>query len=571
MPDTLDMAGDARIVPLSVEYDEYRRDESRSVGEAERITFPTCEDDVRAVLRAVRERAVEEGEPPCAITVQGARTGLAAGAVPHGGLVLNLSRMNRYLGLRRGASGTFYLRVQPGVVLSELRKHLASKALPAPAGGWDTESAAALRALAAAPEQFFPTDPTETSACLGGMAACNASGARSYRYGPMRPHVSALRVVLADGDVVASHRGEVRAHGRHLSLPTLSGRVYELDLPTYQMPHTKNASGYFIEDDMDAVDLFIGSDGTLGVITELELALMPVPAVTWGVSCFFPREEAALDFTVAARPELGCAGAFEYFDAGALDILRSQRANSAAFASLPELDPDATCCIYVELDCEDEVQALEELIRLGRILGETGGSEDATWVARTDVDRESQRFFRHAVPESVNMLIDERRRTDPTITKLGSDMSVPDERLHDVVGLYRRTLAESGLQAAAWGHIGNNHLHVNVLPRDARDFATGKALFKEWAREVTAMGGAVSAEHGVGKLKRDFLTVMYGPKHIREMAQLKARLDPYGQLGRGNLFSEDVLDAVRAESTAHELAAHIGGTVENSQVAKGGE
>ena len=554
----------AGVMPLSAEYDEYRHDESRSVGEAQAIAFPTSEDEVRALLRKVRERAAATGERPEAVTVQGARTGLAAGAVPHGGLVLNLSRMNQYLGLRRGNDGMFYLRVQPGVVLSELRKHLAAKDVSAPAGGWDAESAAAVCDLAHAPEQFFPTDPTETSACLGGMAACNASGARSYRYGPMHPHVSGLRIVLADGDVVALRRGEVRARGRHLSLPTVSGHVYELNLPTYQMPRTKNASGYFIEDDMDAVDLFIGSDGTLGVITELELALMPVPAITWGVSCFFPNEQAALDFTMAARPELGCAGAFEYFDGGALDILRSQRANSAAFASLPELDSDAACCIYVELDCESEVQALDELSRLGRILAETGGSEDATWVARTDVDRESQRFFRHAVPESVNMLIDERRRTDPTITKLGSDMSVPDERLHDVVTLYRRTLAKSGLQSAAWGHIGNNHLHVNVLPRDARDFAAGKELFCGWAHEVTAMGGAVSAEHGVGKIKRDFLAVMYGEDHIREMAQLKAQLDPYGQLGRGNLFSEDELEAACAGAATVDAA-------EGGPVAKGGE
>lgn len=142
------------------------------------------------------------------------------------------------------------------------------------------------------------------------------------------------------------------------------------------------------------------------------------------------------------------------------------------------------------------------------------------------------------------MLIDERRRTDPTITKLGSDMSVPDERLHDVVALYRRTLAEAGLQSAAWGHIGNNHLHVNVLPRDAADFAAGKKLFSSWAAEVTQMGGAVSAEHGVGKIKRDFLRTMYGPEHILQMARLKRQLDPKGQLGRGNLFDEAVLDGL---------------------------
>ena len=146
------------------------------------------------------------------------------------------------------------------------------------------------------------------------------------------------------------------------------------------------------------------------------------------------------------------------------------------------------------------------------------------------------------------MLIDERRREDPSITKLGSDMSVPDDRLHDVVALYRRTLLEVGLESATWGHIGNNHLHVNVLPRDADDYRRGQELFASWAAEVTSMGGAVSAEHGVGKLKRGFLKTMYGEAAMRESARLKVQLDPKGQLGRGNLFSEDVLDAAVAEA-----------------------
>ena len=182
------------------------------------------------------------------------------------------------------------------------------------------------------------------------------------------------------------------------------------------------------------------------------------------------------------------------------------------------------------------------------MLASAGGDESATWVARTEVDRENLIFFRHAVPESVNMLIDERRRTDPTITKLGSDMSVPDERLRDVFALYRRTLAEAGLESAAWGHIGNNHIHVNILPRDAADYRAGGELFSCWAAEVSRMGGAVSAEHGVGKIKAGFLRTMYGPGHIAESARLKAELDPKGQLGRGNLFGEDVLERALKEA-----------------------
>ncbi|WP_019238982.1 MULTISPECIES: FAD-binding oxidoreductase [Enorma] len=523
------------IQPWSVEFDDFLHDESRNRGHAETISFPRTEEDVRAVVRELYAGAVP-------ITVQGARTGLAAGAVPQGGHVLNLSRMNRCLGLRQDERGRFFVRVQPGLVLSELRKYLAAKAIPA--DGWDAASLAYLAALAEAPEQMFPTDPTETSATLGGMAACNASGARSYRYGAMREHVTALRLVLADGDVLALRRGACCAHGRRLSITTEGGRRIDVALPRYEMPHAKNASGYFVADDMDAVDLVIGSDGTLGIITELELALLPAPDVTWGVSCFFAEESQAVAATIAARERMRHAAALEYFDPAALDVLRRARATGSAFAALPELPESFGCCLFVELQAASEEEAMEDVERLGRLVEEAGGDAGASWVARTAIDSETLRFFRHAVPESVNMLIDERRRTEPAITKLGSDMSVPNDRLADVMALYRSTLAEAGLEAAAWGHIGDNHLHVNILPRTSGEFAQGKELFRRWAHEVTAMGGAVSAEHGVGKIKRDFLEIMYGEEAIAQMARLKLAFDPAAQLGRGNLIPEQLLPAI---------------------------
>lgn len=190
------------------------------------------------------------------------------------------------------------------------------------------------------------------------------SGARSYAYGPMRPHVTGLHVALADGDLLELHRGQAHADARHLSLVTAEGRALELDLPGYTMPKTKNASGYFASDDMDAIDLFIGACGTLGVITELEIALQAAPSVVWGVSCFFDSEDKAVSFTDSVRPVLSHAAAIEYFDASALDILRRQREQSTAFASLPALDDEAKVCIYVELDCDDEAQATEELYHL---------------------------------------------------------------------------------------------------------------------------------------------------------------------------------------------------------------
>lgn len=514
----------------------YLRDESRSVGEAATISFPVTEQDVARVLRDLS--AVPEGPVP--VTVQGARTGLAAGAVPHGGHVMNLSRMNRVLGMGRTPDGAFTVRVQPGVVLADLRSAIAKGAFDTE--GWDEASLAALERFREAGPQFFPTDPTETSASIGGMVACNASGARSFRYGPVRGHVRGLRAVLADGRTVALGRGDAVAHGRRLTIEPEEGPAIEVRLPAYAMPSAKNASGYFAVDAMDAVDLFVGSDGTLAVVTEVELELMAAPPVVWGVNCFFAEEENALDFVEAVRPRIGCLAAVEYFDGAALEILSSQRVNDPAFSSLPEVPQGAGCCVFVELHCQDRDEALGALAEVGEVLREAGGDVGATWVGTTDVDRERQRFFRHAVPESVNMLIDERRRTSPGLTKLGSDMAVPDGRLKDVMVLYRRTLAEEGLESATWGHIGDNHLHVNVLPRDTGDYRRGKELFSRWAAEVTAMGGAVSAEHGVGKIKRDFLHTMYGDEGIAQMAAVKRALDPAGVLGRGTLFEERWLE-----------------------------
>lgn len=524
----------ANFIPCTSDYEEYLRDESRSVGWAEGIAFPESEDELRELVRSVHD----DGTP---VTVQGARSGLAAGAVPHGGLVLSTARMTSVLGMRRDAAGNFFVRVQPGLTLLEFREMVAKCSFDAQ--GWDSASLAALDELKAAPAQFFPPDPTEASAALGGIAACNASGSRSFRYGPARPHIAALRVVLSDGDVLALSRGTVFAQGRTLLLRTEGGRALELDLPTYEMPRSKNAAGYFAADDMDAIDLFIGACGTLGVISELELALQPAPGEMWGANCFLPSEQAAIDFTIAARERIRCAAAIEYFDEHALDILRAQKESNPAYAALPTLADSFRTCVFVELDCADEDEATDQLGELCDILEAAGGSADDAWVAINAADRASQRYFRHAIPESVNAIIDERRRVDATITKLGSDMSVPDDKLREVVTLYRRTLAEQGFESATWGHIGNNHLHVNILPRNAEEYARATDLFSHWACEVSAMGGAVSAEHGVGKLKAHFLEVMYGREHIAECAHLKSQIDPKGQFGRGNLFSEEELKA----------------------------
>ena len=492
---------------------DFLRDESRKTGAADAIAFPDSTDALSATLRAAATLNVP-------VTVQGARTGISAGAVPDGGVIVNLSRMDRILDFRADPLGNAFLRAQPGVTLAALRRHLADHAN-----------------TAGIPYLFTP-DPTETSASLGGMAACNASGACSFAHGATRNHIEALTVALADGDTLTLRRGQAFASGHRFSLTTDSGRAINGDLPRLDMPAVKNAAGYWVKPGMDLLDLFIGSEGTLGIIAELELRLRPPPAATLGILCYFTDEARALSCVTALREAAPAAHphtltAIEYFDAGALRLIRGSTASTGLL--LPPPRPHWNTALYLEWALAD-ADAPAPAALTSRALRASGGHPDDTWTASDAPALDKLKAFRHAVPEQVNALIAERKRTHPDLTKLGTDLSVPDGKLRDVMRLYRRDLATAGLQHVIFGHIGNNHLHVNILPRDMEEYATGKRLYRAWAEQAVAWGGSVSAEHGIGRLKTDLLEAMYGKEGIDAMRRLKALFDPAGRLNPGRLW-----------------------------------
>ncbi len=514
---------------VATEYPDYLKDESRRSGKAETISFPASEDEVRAILAHIHAGGV-------GVTTQGGRTGITGGAVPAGGHILNLSRMARVLGLRHDAdTGTFSITVQPGLLLADLRKMIRQGEFDT--SGWSAESLGALARLRAAGRFFLTPDPTETSASLGGMAACNASGACSFHYGPTRRYVTAARVALADGAMLDLRRGREKAEGRAFRVTTEDGRVLAGQLPPYTMPRVKNASGFYAEDNMDLVDLFVGAEGTLGVFTQIELRLVPEPPCRWGVAAFFPSEAAAVSFVkaVRAQPAESLPVAIEFFDARSLGLLRRQKAVNPAFAEIPDMPAAWHTAVYVEYHGAEEsvTQAVESMADL---IVRAGGREDASWTATNEHELERLKYFRHAVPEAVNLLIDERRKQEPGLAKLGTDMAVPDGCLDDVLAMYHGGLDAAGLDHVMFGHIGNNHLHVNILPRSLQDYAVGQDLYLQWARRTLAMGGTVSAEHGIGKFKVALLREMYGEAGIQAMRAVKRVFDPAGLLNRGNLF-----------------------------------
>lgn len=519
-------------------YGEYLRDESRQTGTAESIIFPKTEDEI---IASVKECALTN----TFITTQGARTGLAASAVPFGGHIINLSRMNNVIGARyEEEQDRFFLRVQPGVLLTEVRKYLLNKSFLT--SNWDENSLNALRNMKKN-EWFYSTDPTETSASIGGMVSCNASGAKSFRYGSTRDHVESLRIVLADGDVLSLKRGQTYAEYGKFELKTESGKIFYGELPKYEMPNVKkNTSGYYNRPFMDMIDLFIGSDGTLGVITEIEIELNRTQTSDWGVTIFMPSEDKALDLVRALRGEKILAhvkelklkpSAIEFFNHNALNMLRQQQKTNPAFSSIQEIKESYHTAIFIEIEGDSDEEIWEGIEELGDIIVELGGDEDATWVANNPLSLEKLHNFRHACPECVNMQIDDIKKSDSRITKLGTDMSVPDDKLKDVMKMYNDDIEKNKLHAVIFGHVGNNHLHVNIIPRNLEEYKLGKDMFLMWAEKIAAMGGAVSAEHGVGKLKIPFLMKMFSKEEINEMRELKRIFDPEQLFNRGTIFA----------------------------------
>lgn len=441
-------------------------------GEAERVVAPASQEEAAALLR----EAQASGTP---VTVSGAGTGVTGGRCPVGG-GWSFS-LEKFQGLEVGPG---VARVGAGVTLREVM-------LAAQKTG-----------------QFYAPDPTEWSSQIGGNIATNASGSRSFRYGATRRHVRGLTVALMDGTVRTYRRGE---------------RVDFAYTPLPAPRTTKNTAGYYLPPDVEWVDLFCGSDGTLGVVLEAELALLPQPkSILTGV-VFFPSDELTLAAVEAWRP-IEQLRMLEYLDAPSLEFLR------ARYNDIPR-NGQAALLVEQELDGLGGDAVDEWLARLE----ETGALGEASWFGETAADRERFRVFRHTLPELVN---DHVRRNG--CQKLSSDFAVPLERNGEMLAFYQETLSrEFPGKHTIFGHIGDAHVHVNVLSESVRDFEAGKEWMLLAARQAVELGGTVSAEHGLGKRKVHFLPLMYTAEQIEEMKRVKRRFDPHWLLGRDTLFVGD--------------------------------
>ena len=494
-------------------------------GACDRVCLARDEADIAGLLAAAAGP----------LLVVGAQSSLTGGATPRGGTVVSTARMNTVIEwLGEG------VRVGPGLVLAELEQELRERGL------------------------YYPPAPTYDGATVGGTVATNAAGAATFKYGSTRDWVAAITVVLASGDVLDVRRGAVRASPEGLfEIECTSGEVLRVEVPDYRMPDVpKRSAGYFAEPGMDLIDLFIGSEGTLGVVTEVELrlvrprpewfaAMIPVAGDAEALALVSDLRRQSLR-TRAAGDEGGLdVAAIEFLDRRCLELLTEDGAaertgiswppgSGAALIVQAELPPGTTRAEAFDClaraaggagtrgtakepgqsagaavtevraqggRCEDRHTVLRREIvdrRLGelmRVFARHGVLADVVPVLPGETARRDALFaLREAAPEGVNRRIGEaKRNVDPSISKAGGDVIVPFERLGEALARYRGIMSAYGLDCAVWGHISDGNLHPNVIPRSREEMERAEHAQLEIGEAAIALGGCPMSEHGVGR------------------------------------------------------------------------
>lgn len=460
----------------------YLRDASNCPpGRAEEVVVPESVDELKEFLK--------NNDRP--ITVSGAGTGLTASRVPSGGVVVSMELFKDLGDVEEGA-----IRAGPAVTLEDLDNHLKGS-------GW-----------------FYPPNPTETLASIGGTLATNASGSRSYKFGVTRDYVLEMDILLADGRQAHLQRG----HTIDQALELDDGSKIDLPPIDYRSPQCKNAAGYYYRPGMDWIDLFVGSDGTLCLITGVRLKLRPAPYDFLSGILFMESEEQCWQLVEAIRADHSAMldpCSLEYFDRYSLQRLKKK---------FPTVPPAAQAALFFEQDIPREEDYEPALTAWYEYLESKEVLLDDSWFAQGPKDVAMFHDFRHQVPLILN---EENSRMGRV--KRGTDMAVSNEHFMEMMQFYRKTLEESGIPYAMFGHIGDNHLHINLLP-DKNRTDEAKQVYDTLVDQILKWGGTVSAEHGIGKLKKEYYWKMVGEQTIQKLKVIKDKLDPRGLLGQGNLL-----------------------------------
>jgi glycolate oxidase len=393
------------------------------------------------------------------VAPRGMASGLAAASIPlNGGIALNVCRMNRILEIDEL---NFTATVEAGVITQDLADAVVQKGL------------------------FYPPDPSSIKqSTLGGNAACNAGGPRCLKYGVTSDYVRGLTVVLADGRVVKT-----------------GGKAI------------KNVTGY------NLTQLFVGSEGTLGVITELTLKLIPLPKFARTAKVVFPL----LADASRCVNNILTAG----ITPATIELMDETTISTIEEAMHLNLPLDVEAILIIECDGMDEETVNKEIETIAGIC-RAAGARDVE-VARNEAERTALWLARRAISPSL-------ARRSPN--KLGEDISVPRGAIPEAVAAIKEISRQRDIPIAIFGHAGDGNLHPNILfdRRDPAQVRRMKGAAADIFGVAVRLGGTLSGEHGVGSLKRAFLEQDIGPVSIDVMTAIKKALDPKNILNPGKVI-----------------------------------
>jgi len=387
---------------------------------------------------------------------RGAGSGMSGGSIPAGGMVISLTRMKKILEIDLD---NLLVTVEPGVVTGDLQEETAKHGL------------------------MYPPDPASLAfSTIGGNVAENAGGPRAVKYGVTGNYVRGLEVVLPDGSIINTGNKCV-----------------------------KSVSGY------DLTHLFVGSEGTLGIITKILLRLVPAPAVTHTLLLAFANmEKAALAITNMVRHHL-IPSTTEFLDHHSINAIRE---------SLPfTLPPEARTLLLVEVDGDEEsVQresgAIQKLVETSTVMMLTASEKDER-----------------------DILWQARRSLSPAIAKiapdkLNEDIAVPRSAIPAVLASIENIAREVDLPIVCFGHAGDGNIHVNVMldKSDARQAARGEKAVEKIFAATIKLGGTLSGEHGIGNTKSAYFPLEWSPATIAAMRLVKRAFDPHNILNPGKIF-----------------------------------
>lgn len=488
------------------------------------VVYPRNENDVRKTARFTWQLAERGRVIP--ITARGAGTDLSGAALGSGIMLAFPAHMNKVLELDN-KSGV--VTVEPGINYAKLQQTLHTH------------------------ERFLPPYPASVEySTIGGAVANNSSGEKSVKYGDTRDYVRGLRVVLANGEIIETGRLSKREFGKKLGLATFEGEIYRAIDALLDENHdliqktvsgvTKNSAGYYLNDikrkdgSFDLTPLFVGSQGTLGLVTEVTLETEVYSPSTVLFAAHFDDIESAQSAVLELRDLPDMPSAIEMVDDQLLAVVDKINPNQ-----LKEVisKPFPRVVMLIEFDSASERTQKKLIKKTEKLLEKLG----ATYQMETDpLEQEKLWKVRHASAAIVGHA-EGGIKALPII----EDGIVPPERFREYLeGLYG-IFSRSHLQAAVWGHAGDAHLHVQPF-LDLSQVGDRQKVFRlmdEYYNLVLSLGGSIAGEHGEGRLRAPYLQRQYGPEVYALFEKVKQIFDPYGTLNPGVKLNPS-LEAVKA-------------------------